>query len=413
MNENMYNAEAAIIGGLMLFPVECSQAFERLTANDFENPYASKAFEAILNAHKNGEKYDAAIFGSSNAEPEVKEFVMTACQTFLSTENFDGYVGTVKDNSLKKKTKEKLQEIIFEENDYQKIISDIESIVDKAKEEAEPSNFGDYLADYLLKLDEPVNLSDRIKSGFSKLDKNTRGFRKGSLCYIGAYPGTGKTSFAINVSDCNIKEHKMVQFFSLEMSKQQILDRFFSSSLGIDYTNIDMHKLHNEEKDEIIDYAGRILAKNNVEIVDNVYTIEAIGGRISKFKPDLVIVDFLQNIRTAKPFKAKKEQVDYISAELKRFARVNECAIICLSQLKRSLDKPRMSDLKESGNLEADGDYIILMYRPYVTDKVNYRPEETQLLLDKNKYGECGVIDMYFDTKHQKFLDIESRYEEQ
>ncbi len=154
-------------------------------------------------------------------------------------------------------------------------------------------------------------------------------------------------------------------------------------------------------------------SEKNLLICDDVYSIEAMAGKIARFKPDLVIVDFLQNIRTTDKYQTRKNQVDYISSELKRLARVNDCAVIVLSQLARSNEKPTMSSLKESGNLEADGDYIMLLYRPFVTDKTGkYPPEQTEILLDKNKYGACGKIELKFRYQVQTFEEIETRYEE-
>lgn len=415
MTEN-YNAESAVIGGLLLFPDECSFAVDTLTRADFENPLAAEAFSLISTAFLAGQKMDAAIFGSAETAPEIKKYALSAAEAFLTTANYDGYVDTVKTESGRRRVTEKLNDLVVGHASYDELLSSVGRIVSEESATGKHEDDG-YLMNYLSSFDKPIDPRSRVLTGFPKLDKAFHGLRKGSLCYIGAWPSTGKTSFAGNIALKNYSDNKRVQFFSLEMSKEQILDRIFASWKQIDYGSIDLRRLSEPELFEVANGVNDLIVSKRLSLCDSVYTIEAIAGKISKFKPDLAIVDFLQNIRTTQKFPNKKEQIDYISSELKRLARVNNCSIICLSQLvkpdeKAKSKKPTMSDLKESGNLSADGDYIMLLYRPWVLDKANFPPEETHVLLDKNKfYGACGTIEMNFDGKHQKFTEVESRYE--
>lgn len=418
MTEN-YNAESAVIGGLLLFPDECFPAVSEITKEDFENQLAAEAFDTISKVIRSGKKMDAAIFGSGDIPDDVKNFALASAEAFIGTANYDGYVDTIRTESGRRRVTERLNELVVGREGYDELLSSIGKIVSEESARGKKEDSG-YLIEYLTGFDKPVDPKSRILTGFQKLDKAFHGLRKGSLCYIGAWPSTGKTSFAANIALKSYIDGKRVQFFSLEMSKEQILDRIFSSWQGIDYGNIDLRRVTETELAEIAGGVDSIMASKRLSLHDSVYSIEAIAGQISKFKPDLVVVDFLQNVRTAQRFGNKKEQIDSISAELKRLARVNNCCIICLSQLVKPdtsnagrIRKPAMSDLKESGNLSADGDYIMLLYRPWVIDKVNYPPEEAHVLLDKNKYaGSCGVIDMSFDGKHQKFTEVETRYAE-
>ena len=412
MTQDIYNAEAAIIGGLMLFPEECAAALENLLESDFENPQAAEAFERFSEARKQDMPMDSAILVSRLSNEDTKKYAIMAAQTFISTANYDGYIDVVRTASGKRRVTEKLQQIIFDGLDYPSMIAEISKLADLEATNSKP-NDSDFIVDYITGFDTPPGPVERIQTGFQRLDRALGGLRKGSLCYIGAYPSTGKTSFACNIMRKNLHDKKRVQFFSLEMSKEQILDRLFSTMLDIDYRSIDEKRITEAQQFKLTEYASRIWKMKNLSISDNVYSIEAIAGKISQFKPDLVIIDFLQNVRAAGKFATRKNQIDYISAELKRLARVNNCAIVTLSQLARSSEKPTMSSLKESGNLEADGDYIMLMYRPYVIDKSGkYPPEQTEILLDKNKYGICGKVDMLFCGQFQKFEETETRYEE-
>ena len=122
-------------------------------------------------------------------------------------------------------------------------------------------------------------------------------------------------------------------------------------------------------------------------------------------------MDYIQKVTTGKRVLNMREQIEHISGELKRIAKFNSCCIICLSQVSRDgKDEPTMSSLKEAGGLEADGDYILMLHRPYVQNKNNpdISPETTVLLIDKNKFGSTGAIDMRFDGSHQRFLEVDA-----
>lgn len=406
-----YDAESAVIGGLLRCPEECFSAIDALNPEDFENPYASKAFSIIKDGIKSGKTVDASIFGSENTDAELKQFALSAVETFLTPSNFDGYVTTVKEISNRKNLTTQLQDIAFGVDDCATTIDRLAKLVDSARMHMGGKTDENFLASYISSLDKPVDPLNRIQTGFPWLDGKLKGIRKGSLCYIGAAPSTGKTAFAINIVAKNIKSHKKILMFSLEMSKSQILDRYFSSELNIDYSHLDTRRLTGEEIQEVVDTASQIQEDKTFQIVDDAYSIESISAQTAQFKPDLMIVDYVQVIQTSQRFSARKNEVDHISSELKRIARMNNCAVIALSQIKRSDSAPSMSDLKESGDLEANGDYILLLHRPYVADK-KADPHEAYILLDKNKYGECGTDDMRFDGMHQRFLEVENRYGE-
>lgn len=404
-----YDAESAVIGGLLRCPEECSSAIDALSPGDFENPYAAKAFEIIKDGVKAGKTIDASIFGSENTDAEVKQFAIAATETFLTPSNFDGYIATVKELSNRKKLFSRLQEISFEADDCAVTVDKLSKLVDSARSNMAEKDDDNFLIDYITSLDKPIDPSSRIQTGFPWLDEKLKGIRKGSLCYIGAAPSTGKTAFAINILAKNRRNGKKVLMFSLEMSKSQILDRYFSSELNIDYSHLDTRNLSDDEIQEVVDATSRIQECKNFKIIDDTYSIESISAKTAQYHPDLLVVDYVQVIQTSQRFSSRKNEIDHISSELKRIARMNDCAVIALSQVARSNEAPSMSSLKESGDLEANGDYIILMHRPYVTDK-KQNPHQTFILLDKNKYGECGTVELSFDGAHQRFTEVENRY---
>jgi replicative DNA helicase len=144
--------------------------------------------------------------------------------------------------------------------------------------------------------------------------------------------------------------------------------------------------------------------KRPLDLVDDVFTIEGIGDIIRQKRPDLVVVDFIQNVDTAQKFNNRRDKIDHVSRTLKRLAQRYKCHVMVLAQLARGDGVPTMASLKEAGGLEQDGDYIMLLHRPGVADKTKPQ-EEALVLLDKNKYGRTGLYDLYFDGAHQRFTE--------
>lgn len=251
-----------------------------------------------------------------------------------------------------------------------------------------------------------VKKEELLKTGFSGLDYTLGGLRKGTLFTVGARPSVGKTSFAVNIANNVYSSGKKVMFFSLEMSSNMIYERFFANYFNVDYSKFIRKELELETLKKIGDTLNE--TKERLFILDDIYNVENICNAIMEEKPDLAVIDFVQIISTTQKFSDMRLKIDYISYMLKRTAKTTGTVIMVLSQLSRSgKEAPTMSDLKESGGLEQDGDYIVLLHRPYVLKKdVEIPPGKTEVLVDKNKFGRTGKIDMLFDLDRQSFSEI-------
>lgn len=248
-----------------------------------------------------------------------------------------------------------------------------------------------------------------ISTGFGMMDKMLGGIRNGTVFIVGARPSTGKTSFALNIAANQLKdETKKVMFFSLEMSAEMIYERVVASKGSIEYEKFSRNTLSANDLNKTAEIALGIRDSKRFLVIDDVYNIEQICNLISENRPSLAVIDFMQIITAMGRFENIRSRIDYVSALLKRTAKTTGCAILVLSQLSRAgKEAPTMSDLKESGGLEQDGDYIALLHRPFVQNKSGeFEPEHTVLMLDKNKFGRTGKIDLYFDLKYQRFSEI-------
>ena len=244
---------------------------------------------------------------------------------------------------------------------------------------------------------------ETISTGFKFMDELLNGgFIKGTVATIGARPSTGKTTFAINIASHN-RQIKTL-FFSLEMSAGMIYDRIMADYLNEDYTKTGKH-----DGVEITDVIDMLDKYENLKIIDDLSDVEDITNMIYQIKPEFVIIDFVQIVTSMQIFVDNRQRVDYISQQLKRAAKKTNCSILILSQLTRNAkEKPTMSALKESGGLEQDSDYIILLHRDYVNDKSNedIDAKDTEVILDKNKFGRTKELKFEFDGKFQRFSEI-------
>ena len=194
-------------------------------------------------------------------------------------------------------------------------------------------------------------------------------------------------------------------FVSLEMTAGMIYDRIVADIADINYAKCVAHEVETSKIQTVID------GLKNLKVVDDLTTVEDIRDLIYAETPDLIVIDYMQIVNTKVVFDNSRQRIDYISRTLKATAKETGTQIIALSQITRTgKEKPTMSDLKESGGLEQDSDYIILLHRDYVNDKSNVAVDskETIVTLDKNKFGSCGELDMDFDGAKQRFTEIDS-----
>ena len=267
--------------------------------------------------------------------------------------------------------------------DCQKLLQLSESLTPSEQQSAAEK----YLADY----DREIRL---IPTGFPALDELLGGgLAAGTVAAIGARPSVGKTTFSLNIAAAN--PDKKVLFFSIEMTARMIYDRLIANKADVPYPAAIQHKVPLTTAKAVLDkYPSLLLA-------DDVSSVESIADRIYSEKPDLVIIDFVQIISSERRFTDNRQRIDYISQRLKQAAKSVGCCLIILSQLTRAgKDKPTMSDLKESGGLEQDSDYVLLLHRPYVQDKTSgeHQENETTVICDKNKFGQTGELPFDFDV---------------
>ena len=263
--------------------------------------------------------------------------------------------------------------------------------------------------------DGPTEETVGIQTGFSDLDKQVVGLGKGNLIIVGARPGVGKTSFALNIASSVAKRSKKsVCIFSLEMSNEELVQRILSSEAMIDSHNLQTGELSSEDWEKLA-MSASILSETGIYVDDTTgISLTSMKAKLRRVKNlGLVIVDYLQLMQpeSHRGDQSRVNQIGEISRGLKVLAKELRVPVICLSQLSRTSEKekerkPMLSDLRDSGSIEQDADMVIFLSRDYYgTD-----PEKKNLvdvIVAKNRHGSVGSVTMSWLGQYTKFSTLD------
>ena len=402
------DVERVVLGGLMTFE-KLQDKTLLIEVKDFEYLDHQELFEAMKKLYEQNGKYDFVQI-SAACKHNKREAIQACIQTAVSEVSFDEHLRLLKEMASARRLVTAFNDLAYN-NDIS--LTTIQQLLDSENEKKLTVDLKENNEEKLNQFINGLNAKkDSLQTGFWVMDKTLGGIRKSTVFIIGARPSTGKTTFALNIAQNVYNAGKKVLFFSLEMSAEMIFERLMAAQHRIEYEKFSQNTLTDDDIKEISASTVNMQLANRFFVIDDVYNAEQICNLIIEQQPDLAVVDFMQIIATTSKFNDVRQKIDYISSLFKRTAKKVGCTIMVLSQLSRAgKDAPTMSDLKESGGLEQDGDYIALLHRPYVLNKgdPNIPKEKTELLLDKNKFGQSGKIDLHFDLKHQKFTEYDIR----
>ncbi|MCD8798658.1 AAA family ATPase [Mammaliicoccus sciuri] len=263
--------------------------------------------------------------------------------------------------------------------------------------------------------DEPRAL---ITTGFESMDRKIYGFEKGQLNVIAARPSLGKTALALNMMWQMAIKGYTTSFFSLETTGDLVVQRLAAAISKVELTEIKRSNNLGIEKTDKIMNALDLIKKSGLNIFDESnLTPQRVREQAMKQtdKPQIIFIDYLQLMKSDIPTNDRRVEVETISRDLKNIANETGSVIVLLSQLNRGVEsrndkRPMMSDLKESGGIEADANMIMMLYREDYYDResvdVLSGKSEVEVNIAKNKDGETGVIKLDFYKKIQRFFDV-------
>ena len=393
MNELQYKIIATV---LLAGQEQRERIFGEVQTPYFADKPLGAIFGKLLTAYRSFPQADSSAYFSALTDDEKRD-VLIAMDNMISpsiaAEQLDDTLSAFREDYARRTLKSRVTELAIGDPtaaDIRSLAEAAESFGKKTRSSAEK---------YLAEFDDIVEV---IPTGFTELDALLNGgFMKGTLTTVGARPSTGKTTFAINIATRD--PSKKVLFISVEMSARMIYDRIVSDKADEDYSHVGRHLIPRSVAYGVVGRYG------NLTVVDDVNEIGEIETLIFRERPDLAVIDYIQIVTANRRFPDNRQRIDYISQRLKAAAKRTGCCIVSLSQITRGgKDRPTMSDLKESGGLEQDSDYIILLYREYVNCKeAQISPKAATVTLDKNKFGRTGEIEMDFDGARQRFTEAQ------
>lgn len=427
-----YNLEAeqSCIGSIILDNEYINDAVQRIKVDDFYFEKNRLLYQTIMEIHDKGIPVDLVTLTNALNDKGIlekiggAEYLNDLANMVPSAANFEYYAQIVFEKSLLRRLISASNQILSnayeEDRSLSETMDDAEKIIFDVTHRRITQDFhkiGDLILNTIQtieKLFEKQEYVTGIPTGIVKLDEMTSGFQNSELVIIAARPSRGKSSLAINIAEHIAIENKVpIAVFSLEMAAEQILIRLLGSQAKVDIKSLrsgffpdsDWHALTN---------AAALLHDAPIYIDDTpnigLMELRAKARRIvARHDVKLIIIDYLQLISLNLRKENRQQEISEISRSLKSLARELKVPIIALSQLRRlqnERDRPTLSDLRESGAIEQDADMVIFIH--YVKedgDDESPAPLKYELLLEKQRNGPTGKVDVLFHKKYTKFVN--------
>lgn len=428
-------SEKAVLGSVFIAPEKLLTAAELIQPSDFYYPANQTIFKAMLELADNGQAIDPLTIRNlldsrGEFEPSGGMAYLTELVTAVPTSaNIEYYAKNVADKAIARSVISNLTDSIAavynSESGIDEIISKTEQSLINASSSRNKSSFKhiyDVIETAHVKIEERASMSSDVTgtpTGFQDFDKITTGLHEDNLIILAARPAMGKTALALNIAqNVAVKSKKAVAVFSLEMGSESLVERMLAAEGNVMSYHIRTGKLSENEWQRLI-YAQAQLAEARIYI-DDTPGIRAteIRSRARKLAQEmgglgLIVIDYLQLITGNNP-KNRQQEVSEISRQLKILAKELNVPVIALSQLSRNVEqrqdkRPVLSDLRESGSIEQDADIVAFLYREAYYDKSDNGPEnnKVELILEKNRHGSLGTVQLFFHKEYTKFTNVE------
>ncbi len=430
-------AEQSVLGSILIDPNCFADLTEIIHADDFYLDEHGEIFYAMQDLFAKSREIDLVTLidtlvsrGVYNEE-ESKKYIKVIAQTVPSAANVLDYAKIVREKSLLRSligAADEIRETAFSaQGDVKDIIDSAEAKVFSIAQGSESKGFV-HIREAISRTYERLDLLARDKdaasgtpTGFSALDRTIVGLGEGDLVLIGARPGMGKTSFAMNVATNIAKSsQKNVCVFSLEMSAEQLASRMLSSEALVDSYAIRSGNLTTDQYKKLADAAAD-LSESNILIDDTTgITVTRMKAKLRRVKNlGLVVVDYLQLMQGERNSDNRVLEVGDISRGLKILAKELKIPVICCAQLSRGPEsrtdkRPMLSDLRDSGAIEQDADIVMFLYRDeYYKAPGDGEQSVAECIVAKNRHGSTGTVKLGWIGQFTKFITQDLDHEEE
>ena len=433
------DAEQAVLGSMLTDNDAVMAAVEVLKEDAFYREDNKIIYQAILNLYSKSEPIDIITL-KDELESMGKfeqvggfEYLASLPDKVPTTANVQKYIKIVEEKSVLRNLIKTANEII--ELGYNPT-EDVEDIMDGAekkifdimqsKNTKSYTPIKDVLVESFTNLEKLYNQKQHVTgvpTQFYDLDDKTAGLHGSELILVAARPAMGKTAFALNIAtNAALRANVPVAIFSLEMSKDQLVNRMLCSEAMVDSNKVRTGKL---EEDDWVKLAGAIgpLSESEIYIDDTPgISVMEIRTKCRKLKMEknigLVVIDYLQLVQGSNKRQASREQeISEISRSLKILAKEINVPVIALSQLSRAVEqrpdhRPMLSDLRESGAIEQDADIVMFLYRDDYYNKESEKKDIAEVIIAKQRGGQTGTVELLWMGNYTKFVNLEKRFDD-
>lgn len=424
-------AEESVLGAMLLSEASISDVLERVRPDDFYKPAHRKIFDAVVSLFGRGEAIDTVTVAEelrrTGKLEEVggKPHLFHLVNSVPAASNAFYYARIVEETALLRRLIEATQEaaaMAFDSgDDVGEIVDSIEHLILSVAEKRLNDNFS-HIRDLLHEQLERVEaLQEKgasitgVPTGFVDLDNLTSGLQESNLIIVAARPSFGKTSLALNIAQQAATDYSIpVAIFSLEMSRQELVQRLVCSEALVDVHKLRRGNLNDQDWSRLATAVGRLAdAPVYIDDTESVTVLE-IRAKARRLKQrnglGLVIIDYLQLMSGPRRSENRQQEISEISRSLKILARELKVPVIAVSQLSRAVEsrqdkRPMLADLRESGAIEQDADVVVFIYRDEV-----YNPDSTdkgtaEIHLAKHRNGPVGRLKLTFLENYTKFAN--------
>ena len=432
-------AEQAVIGSMLTDMEAVISSIEVLKPEDFYREDNKLIYTAMVNLYSRSEPIDL-ITVKSELESMGKfdqvggiEYLAELPEKVPTTANASKYIKIVEEKSTLRRLIKTANEIIELGYDPTEDLEDIMEGAEKKifnlmqdKNQKGYTAIKDVLVDSFTNLEELYNRKQHITgvpTGFIDLDYRTAGLHGSEFILIAARPAMGKSAFVLNIAaNAALKANVPVAIFSLEMSKEQMVNRMLCSEAMVDSNKVRTGKLEEEDWAKLAEAIGP-LSEAGIYIDDTPgISITEIRARCRKLKLEkdigLVIIDYLQLVQgsSKRALGSREQEIAEISRSLKILAKELDVPVIALSQLSRAVEqrpdhRPMLSDLRESGSIEQDADIVMFLYRDDYYNEDSEKKDIAEVIIAKQRSGSTGTVDLRWMGSYTKFVNLEKRFD--
>ena len=426
-------AEQSVIGAMMIDQEAITVASEMLSSEDFYQKQYGVLFDAMTGLYAEGKPVDLITLQNRLKEmdvpPEISslEFIRDMITAVPTSANVRYYAQIVQDKALLRrliKVNEDIANACYAGKEkVEDIMEDTEKQIFQVLQKKSSDDFVP-IKDVVLKALDKIEMASRNKgsvtgmaTGFIDLDYKTSGFQPSDLILIAARPSMGKTAFVLNIAEyMAFRSNETVAIFSLEMSKEQLVNRLFSLESRVDAQILRNGNLSDTDWANLIEGAG-IIGRSHLIIDDTPgISVSELRSKCRKYKLEhnlgIVMIDYLQLMQGSKRSESRQQEISDISRSLKEIARELQVPVVALSQLSRAVEqrpdhRPMLSDLRESGAIEQDADVVMFLYRDDYYNKDTDRKDVAEVIIAKQRNGPIGTVELAWLPQYTKFANMQ------